>query len=136
MLNQMHASQDSWCSKWSLLSHAFRALLEEMNLMKKQNFCESEGYTCLEKYGQIITRINIKEAVIFPVRGVALSAFMLIISLATRFRLKGLHSPSGLEVFPKNCLALSISAFVGNKQFMVFCFSFLSNLPAYLIHPK
>lgn len=75
--------------------------------MKKRSFCESEGYPCLEKYGQIITRINIKEAVIFPARGVAQSAFMLIISLATRFRLKGLPSSSGLEVFPKNCLALS-----------------------------
>lgn len=75
--------------------------------MKKQSFCEFEGYPCVGKYSQIITRINIKEAVIFPAKGVALSAFMLITSLATRFGIKGLHSLSGLKNFPKYWLALS-----------------------------
>ena len=75
--------------------------------MKKQDFCGSEGYPWLGKYGQIITGINLKEAVTFPAGRVALSAFTLRISLATRLGLKGLYNPSILEVFPEYCLALS-----------------------------
>lgn len=74
-------------------------------MVKEQGFWGSEGSAWLGKEGQIITGINLKEAVIFPAREIALSAPTLIVLLATRLRLKGLYSPSILEVFPQYGLA-------------------------------
>lgn len=64
----------------SLLFHALKSS-EEVHMVKKQNFSGYENKPWLGEYGQIITGINVKEAVIFPQRKVALSASILVILL-------------------------------------------------------
>lgn len=99
---QVHLSQKTH----GLVSGALTILgSEKVSMGKEQAFWGLEGSTRLGKDFQIITRIHLKEAVLFPARKIALSATTLIILLATRLRLKSLYCPSILEIFPQYCLA-------------------------------
>lgn len=66
-------------------------------MVKKQDFSGSND-PWLGRYGLIITGINLKEAVLFPARRVALSASVSIL-LASRFGLKSLYCPSIWKIF-------------------------------------
>lgn len=104
---QMHSSQKTHGLVGGAIAILCSESSEKVSVVKEQGFWGSEGSAWLGKEGQIITGINLKEAVIFPARKIALSATTLIRLLATRLRLKGLYSPSILEVFPQYSLAYS-----------------------------
>lgn len=71
-----------------------------MYVVKKQGFSGSND-PWFGKYDPTFTGVNLKDAIWFPVRRIALSASICIILLAKRLGFKGLYSPSILEIFPK-----------------------------------